>query len=84
MSEEELKELKLLIEEYEVCYKESKYEGNAEEYENLKETHKLLKDTLNYIDKLQEKIILISEICIDESKCHISTKDAIEKIRRVI
>lgn len=57
MNEEEKKtKLKSLIEDYEIGYKESEYEGNAEEYKSLKETHKLLKDTLNYIDKLQKEL----------------------------
>lgn len=59
MSEVEKKaKLKSLIEEYEICYKESKYEGNVEEYKSLKETHKLLKDILNLIDKLQGDVKL--------------------------
>ena len=57
MSEEEKKaKLKSLIEEYEVCYKESKYEGNVEEYKSLKETYKLLNDILNLIDRLQKEL----------------------------
>ena len=55
MTEEEIKELKALIKEYEIGYKESKNEGNVEDYESLKETHKLLKDTLNSIEKLQKE-----------------------------
>ena len=55
MSEEEKEQLRLLIEEYEENYKQSKYEGNVEEYESLKNTHKLLKKVLNYIKKLQKK-----------------------------
>ena len=57
MNKEELTEkLKSLIEDYEICYKESDYEGNFEEYKSLKETHKLLKDILNLIDRLQKEI----------------------------
>ena len=56
LSEEEKKaKLKSLIEEYEICFKESKYEGNIEEYKSLKETHKLLKDILELIARLQKE-----------------------------
>ena len=62
-----------------------KLQKENEEYQeltdNLRGKNAELRDDL---DILQEKIIQISEICIDESKCHISTKDAIEKIRRII
>lgn len=57
MNEKEKKaELKSLIEEYEICFEESKYEGNIEEYKSLKETYKLLKDILNLIEKQSKQI----------------------------
>lgn len=56
LDKEKKAELKSLIEEYEICFKESKYEGNSEEYKSLKETYKLLKDILNLIEKQSKQI----------------------------
>ena len=39
---------------------------------------------LNLINRLQSKLINISEVCIDESKMHISSEDAIERIRNYL
>lgn len=61
LDEEKKAELKSLIEEYEICFKESKYEGNSEEYKSLKGTYKLLKDILNLIEKQSKQIKELKE-----------------------
>lgn len=43
-----------------------------------------LENVLNELKECREKICLISEICIDESKSHIKTKDAIKKIVNIL
>ena len=50
---------------------------NAELQEEL-ETYK------NEIKKYKHSMAMISEICIDESKVHITTREAIEEIRKNI
>lgn len=79
--EEEKEAIKSLKKDFNRNIKECNYK-----YQYLNDLYKNrdIEIVLNLIDKLQEKIVQISEICIDESKCHISTKDAIEEIRRVI
>ena len=42
----------------------------------------LSKDQLIYlIEKFYHSQFLISEVCVEESKCHISSENAVEKIR---
>ncbi len=61
LDEEKKAELKSLIEDYEICFKESEYEGNIEEYKSLKKTYKLLKDILNLIEKQSKQIKELKE-----------------------
>ena len=51
--------------------------------DQLKETlNELSKDQLIYlIEQYYHSQFLISEICVDESKCHISSENAVQKIR---
>ena len=51
--------------------------------DQLKETlNELSKDQLIYlIEQFYHSQFLISETCVDESKCHISSEKAINKIR---
>lgn len=84
MTEEEKKaKLKSLIEEYEICLKESKYEGNTEEYKSLKETHKLLKDILKLIDKKDKVIDLMAEdirqVIGDDNYMEMTKEETIQK-----
>lgn len=48
------------------------------------ETHNAIIKLLNEYKKLKEKIVLISEVCIDESKLHIETSKAIKEIRNIL
>lgn len=51
--------------------------------DQLKETlNELSKDQLIYlIEQYYYSQFLISETCVDESKCHISSENAVQKIR---
>ena len=51
--------------------------------DQLKETlNELSKDQLIYlIEQFYHSQFLISETCVDESKCHISSEKAVQKIR---
>ena len=51
--------------------------------EQLKETlNELSKEQLIYlIEQFYHSQFLISETCVDESKCHISSEKAVQKIR---
>ena len=44
--------------------------------------NELSKDQLIYlIEQFYHSQFLISEVCVDESKCHISSENAVQKIR---
>ena len=44
--------------------------------------NELSKDQLIYlIEKFYHSQFLISEVCVEESKCHISSENAVQKIR---
>lgn len=43
-----------------------------------------VKDLGNYLEKYKNKLSLISEVCIDESKLHIESSQAIEEIRKIL
>ena len=51
--------------------------------DQLKETlNELSKEQLIYlIEQYYYSQFLISEVCVDESKCHISSENAVQKIR---
>ena len=58
---------------------------------NMSESY--LKDVLNQLSKeeliylieqFKDSMFVIGEICVDESKCHIKSDDAIDKIRKAI
>ena len=45
----------------------------------------LSKEQLIYlIEQMHHSLFLISEVCVEESKCHIDSKDAIQRIRDYI
>ena len=45
----------------------------------------LSKEQLIYlIEQMHHSLFLISEVCVEESKCHIDFKDAIQRIRDYI
>ena len=54
--------------------------------ERLKEIlNELSKDQLIYlIEQYYHSQFLISEVCVDESKCHISSENAVQKIRNYL
>ena len=54
--------------------------------DQLKETlNKLSKDQLIYlIEQYYHSQFLIGEACVDESKCHISSENAVQKIRNYL
>lgn len=45
----------------------------------------LSKEQLIYlIEQMHHSLFLISEVCVEESKCHIASEDAIQRIRDYI
>ena len=47
-------------------------------------TTEALENLINKLKEYKYGMTMISEICVDESKCHITSKDAIEEVRKYI
>lgn len=47
-------------------------------------TSQALKIVLNELKESKNKLSLISEVCVDESKLHIESSNAIEEIRKIL
>lgn len=43
-----------------------------------------VKDLANFLEKYKNKLTLISEVCVDESKLHIESSEAIKEIRKIL
>lgn len=71
---------------------QNRVEDNFKNYRNeIEDVMKIKKEVLkeletykNEIKKYKHSMAMISEICIDESKVHITTREAIEEIRKYI
>ena len=63
-----------------------------EEDKNIKEVISIakqyniwwIKDLANFLEKSKNKLTLISEVCVDESKLHIESSDAIKEIKKIL
>ena len=44
----------------------------------------LINELISVLKKYRHSMFIIGETCVNESKCHISTQDAIQKIRENI
>ena len=63
-----------------------------EEDKNIKEVISIakqyniwwVKDLANFLEKSKNKLTLISEVCVDESKLHIESSDAIKEIKKIL
>ena len=43
-----------------------------------------IENLINKNKELEKAMAMISEICVDESKCHITSREAVEEIRKNI
>lgn len=50
----------------------------------LEKYFKAIENLVKKLNEYKHGMIMISEICIDESKCHITSEDAIKEVRKYI
>lgn len=81
--EEDIEHLKDIKEDFKYSV-EHRTSITNEEYLNAHRKILAIENILNELEKSKNKLNLIAEVCVDESKLHIENSDAIKEIKKIL
>lgn len=79
--EEDIKILEKKLKQWEP-YKNIKFPTPIER--EISKENRAIENLITDLKELKNSMAIISEICVDESKCHITSREAVEEIRKNI